>query len=183
MDKQDAIEQGAAPTVTSEELSTFDVALEESLSIISSTSAVDSIVDKSSTAPEIFVDDVHKALSTLQSSAGVHKNDKESEEIVNLTKKLAHATALLGKRNERELQNQLSEDERKAKRERIQSLKARTKCNACGKIGHWAGDKQCELRNEDHGKGRGRRRNREDLTMEDDEEKENEKSPFQRRGQ
>ena len=153
------------------------------MNIISNFTSPDSIVEQSSTAPEIFLDDVHKALSTLQSSSGGHKNGRESKDIASLTKQLAHATALLGKRNERELQAARSEDEKKAKRTRVQSLKARTNCNACGKKGHWAGDKQCELRDKGRGKGRDKTHGSADHPMGRDEGNNPEKTPFQRRGQ
>ena len=39
--------------------------------------------------------------------------------------------------------NQMSLDER---RKRLKDLKARTKCQACGKVGHWAGDPECPLK-------------------------------------
>ena len=32
------------------------------------------------------------------------------------------------------------------RRKRLKDLKARTKCQACGKLGHWAGDPECPLK-------------------------------------
>ena len=42
----------------------------------------------------------------------------------------------------------MSLDER---RKRLKDLKSRTKCQACSKVGHWAGDPECPMK----GKGKG----------------------------
>ena len=47
----------------------------------------------------------------------------------------------------------LSLDER---RRRLQELKKRTKCTACGQTGHWAGDKECPKNSKGSGKGSGK---------------------------
>lgn len=56
--------------------------------------------DKPGAAPEIFLDDVHKALSTLKSTS-VKQPTRVNESIASLTKKVNGFASMLGKRNGR----------------------------------------------------------------------------------
>ena len=51
---------------------------------------------------------------------------------------------------------------KKTRRQKIEERKKKTRCNACGKVGHWAGDKICEM----HGKDA---KNQEDDSTEEEE--------------
>ena len=101
-------------------------------------------------APEILLDDVHKALSNLQTNTGQISNGVKSD-IDNLTKKVNQFASLLGKRNS-EVQDKPddknSDDSNKpaARKTKFAKLKAKTKCHDCGEIGHWKGDTECKMR-------------------------------------
>ncbi len=106
--------------------------------------------------PEIFLDDVHKALSSLDApSSQPSKND--AQQIAELTKRVGNLSSMLGqmKKRARNSLSQLSGINKSKQRrdERMKKIKARTKCKACGMQGHWVGDPECRLSKQDDDTG------------------------------
>lgn len=89
------------------------------------------------------MDDVHKALSTLK-SAPVKQPSRVNENIADLNKKVKDFASMLGKRTGRPGTGGVFKPPHDGKKSLLDRLKERTKCNACGKKGHWTGDSECK---------------------------------------
>lgn len=121
-----------------------------------------------SNAPEIFLDDVHKALSTLKTTT-TKQPSRMNVDLEKLTKKVNDFASMLGKRNPygigkgRPGSGEIGKEAQQARKSRLERLKARTKCNACGMKGHWAGDAECKG-------GDGKKDDEKDEEMEDEQD-------------
>ena len=72
--------------------------VKEALDAIDSVVVPDALAEDTSTVPEILLDDVHKALSTLKSTADQKVDKEASPEIASLNKQLIEMRSMLGKR-------------------------------------------------------------------------------------
>ena len=117
----------------------------------------DTLAMTPNSAPEVFLDDVHKALSTLKSSIVKKPSKKESSRIDSIAKQLNDVKSMLGKRKYPEPSDgkKGTEDDPKKtdgrKKSRMDRLKAKTKCKRCGQKGHWYKDPECPMNTEKQG--------------------------------